>query len=125
MNPDTMSLVELRAWLAIDDGWTYVNSARHVGWWMHATLNDCNDGDHPHRDSIDGAAAAMPAGWFWMRDGGSEANPQGLLLKWVACQIGATRWGIVSTLDTGDEITDRYRLAVKCRIAEKESKHGN
>jgi hypothetical protein len=30
----------------------------------------------------------------------------------------------VATPKTGDEITDRYRLATKAKLAEKENKHG-
>lgn len=124
MNPHTATLYELRDWLAKEDGWVYLD--RKIAWRKKSMMHDpCSNWGHPYPPTLDGAASAMPEGWWWQRDQGTEPNPQGLLLKWVACQIGSDRWKIVETRDTGDEITDRYRLAALCVMAEKESKHGN
>ena len=127
MNPHTATLDELRDWLATEDGWSLRKYGRGQMWYPKG-WPDCHEllhNEHPISPTLDGAASAMPEGWWWQRDLGTEPNPQGLLLKWVACQIGSDRWKIVETRDTGDEITDRYRLAALCVMAEKESKHGN
>lgn len=121
MNPHTATLDELRDWLATDSGYKKLT----MDGWLHPQQYPIVVAGHPYPRTLDGAASAMPEGWWWQRDQGTEPNPQGLLLKWVACQIGSDRWKIVETRDTGDEITDRYRLAALCRIAEKENKHGN
>jgi hypothetical protein len=130
MNPDTMTLTELRDWHATNDGWEYmpnkyVPDSKVAGYWFHPTIENTEVGDHPFPATLDGADAAFPKGWWWQRDGGTEPNPEGLLLKWSAMQIGRSRWAVVMLHDTGDEITDRYRLAMKAKLAEKESKHGN
>ena len=119
MNPDTMTLTELRDWHAREDGWTPLTAD---GWlapnrepWgavIHA---------HPFPATLDGAAAAMPEGWEWQRRRGYP-TPQGSPLFWEAF-IWEPKHHKVYANDTGDEITDRYRLAMKAKLAEKESKH--
>lgn len=76
--------------------------------------------NHPFPATLDGAAAAMPVGWFWVREGASFSHRQdGLMLKWKACQRGADNWRVVETPDTGDEIHDRYALALAAMKAER------
>lgn len=122
----TATLDELRDWLAGDDGWNYeplvVNDDGAVagGWWRWVALSTlkarswCKNPRHPHPPTLDGAAAALPEGWAWWRLLGFR--------EWYAAQPDAngriTGWG-VTIPDTGDEIADRYRLAVLCRLAEK------
>jgi hypothetical protein len=61
--------------------------------------------DHPHPPTLDGAAKAMPKGWRWKRVWNGGLN-QGYWRAWLD-------WEHVEDVpDTGDEITDRYRLAV-------------
>lgn len=114
--PQPPTLDELRDWHAEQAGWK--NQGR-CKWY-----NSRKDGiaatiyDHPFPPTLDGAASAMPEGWWWTRDGGPTPNPQGLLLKWSAMQIGANRWGVVTVPDTGNEVYDRYLLAQRAHEAE-------
>jgi hypothetical protein len=98
----TMTLDELRdAHAKRDDRFKH---------WPHLRFLD-QIGAHPVPATLDAIAGLMPPGWWWTREGGSTPNPNGLLLKWAACQVGHDRWGVVTTPDTGDELTDRARLA--------------
>ena len=111
-DPNTATLDELRNWLAEDDGW----QLHEDGLWY--IPGEFPAKDHPYPPTLDGAAKALPEGWWWTREGASASHRKdGLLLKWSACQCGADKWGIVETPDTGNEIADRYRLAVKVRLA--------
>lgn len=120
MNPQTMTCDQCRDELARMDGWKRVYAegfTKEDGYecfkWQ---LRHHQQWDHPHPPTLDGAAKALPEGWWWMRDGAATSHrPDGLLLKWTACERGADNWRIVETPDTGDEIADRYRLALACR----------
>lgn len=124
----TATLDELRDWLAGDDGWEkFTDHDYHGGnkvdiaaWRKHQPqLAIINFGSpwrvlwvHPHPPTLDGAAAALPEGWDW-----SRAN--GVWHGWHEACTKACGCVEPSTEDTGDEIADRYRLAVLCRLAEK------
>ena len=113
LDPRTATLDEIRDWFAKRDGWLRDPNgtwSREGKFWPEAY--------HPYPPTLDGAAKALPEGWWWTREGASASHRKdGLLLKWSACQCGADKWGIVETPDTGNEIADRYRLAVKVRLA--------
>jgi hypothetical protein len=114
MNPHTATLTEIRDWLARSR--KYTEHCRQDGYnsawyWM----KDGEEVPHPFPPTLDGAASAMPEGWWWSR----------------MVQIDLTHWWFAQdvnhrntqfTPDTGDEITDRYRLAALCVQAEKENK---
>jgi len=127
----TATVDELRDWLAVDDGWTKRKATGHPIMhpfppndykWFWDFKGTMGIWEHPHHHTRDGAADAMPDGWYWIRDGAATSHrPDGLLLRWVACERGANNWRVVEVPDTGDEIADRYRLAVLCRLAEREA----
>lgn len=119
MNVNEMTLDEVRDALAGADGWNTYNEgvpddgARHVSWWRY-TLDAVHGGrtwckSHPHPATLDGAAAALPEGWTWWK----------VTAEWAA---QAAHSPMIYIPDTGDEIADRYRLALACRLAEKGDK---
>ena len=119
MNPAqalTATLDELRDWLAGEDGWVDHTTCPD-GWdsrpWKNHTTKASSQ-DHPHPPTLDGAAKALPEGWEWSRANGVWHGWHDLCTKACGCVEP-------STDDTGDEIADRYRLAVLCRIAAKEA----
>ncbi|MFN7302537.1 MAG: hypothetical protein ACK5U7_13780 [Bacteroidota bacterium] len=123
---DTMTTAQLCDWHAERAGWKYepgvegdpVWHKRDANWQRGHDHPDGSQYEHPFPPTLDGAASAMPEGWWWTRDGGPTPNPQGLLLKWSAMQIGANRWGVVTVPDTGDETRDRYLLAAEAVMKE-------
>jgi hypothetical protein len=133
MDPTTMTLDEIRDWAARRQGWTETTPAMcddqsvplDAQW--HRPTRSGSPGSltwciHPIPPTLDAIAGLMPEGWWWTREGGSSPNPQGLLLKWAACQIGSDRWGIVTVPDTGNELLDRARLAMLATLAEDKHK---
>jgi len=87
-------------------------------WWR---LNSDGSFDtswkHPYPLTLDSAASALPVGWKWARWGdgvwvAQRVYPASMLPK--DCDMS-----IIETLDTGDEIRDRFVLAVLCRMAAK------
>lgn len=114
----TATLDELRDWLAGEDGWQHeppvVNDDGAVagGWWKWVSLSTlkartwCINPPHPHPPTLDGAAAALPEGWDWWK----------VTAEWAA---QAAHTPMIRIPDSGDEIADRYRLAVLCCLAEK------
>jgi len=106
----TATLDELRAWLAEADGWrhdTEIAGPQSPHWYRYPngmSWGVRHFGPHPHPPTRDGAAAALPKGWdFWK-----------ITAEWIA---QGPQPVFVCTPDTGDEIADRYRLAVLCRLA--------
>ena len=111
LDPRTATLDEIRDWFAERDGWT-LEPVTQCFWEKVVEYGTLRVGPHPYPDTRDGAASAMPEGWYWVREGASFSHRQdGLMLKWKACQRGADNWRIVETPDTNNEIDDRYRLA--------------
>ena len=116
----TATVDELRDWLAVDDGWTKRKATGHPIMhpfppndykWFWDFKGTMGIWEHPHHHTRDGAADAMPDGLEWGR------YPS-LFQSWVAFRPGRPD---VEVPDTGDEIADRYRLAVLCRLAEREA----
>jgi len=118
---EAMTTDQHRDWCAVDDGWQKesVEDLADPSWWRwnaHPTLKSrtwCKG--HPHPPTRDGAADALPAGWTWRRygsEGWRAFTTDGPLLQ-------------AKTPDTGDEIADRFRLAVACRLAMREATNGN
>jgi hypothetical protein len=110
-----MTMDECRDWLARDDGWDYgsTNVAAFPHWHDDRDV-PCFDAKceyaHPYPPTIDGAHAAMPAGWEWGRQ-----LLVGKPYQMVACTVGES----VSVPATKDPATDLYRLAVAARVAAK------
>ncbi len=93
-----MTVDECRDWLARDDG-------QHELEYYH-----------PYEHTIDAAARAMPKE-FWYK---VYVNPKGRVDA-VADGVGE-RGCFLIDVAAEDEITARYRLAVKCRLALKNKK---
>lgn len=115
-NPHTATQQELRDWLAGEDGWVKVKDVYGGDAWRKRSLlhDPHSNWSHPHPPTLDGAAAAMPVGWWWLRSELSYGETW-----WLAGPPDMNLY-TVKILDTGDEITDRYRLACLARVAMKE-----
>lgn len=112
MNVNEMTLDEVRDFLMWRDGWSHVLRHRHASGadqWCWERDNGDETFDHPHPATLDGAAAALPEGWTWWK----------VTAEWAA---QAAHSPMIYIPDTGDEIADRYRLALACRLAEKGDK---
>lgn len=106
MTPNTMTLDEVRDELARMDGWNKRPSNNGILWYAN---NGAWTYFHPHPATLDGAAAALPEGWSWIRGGN----------RWSGIHPGSVfSWKDTRVPDTGDELLDRYRLALSCRLAE-------
>jgi len=109
-----MTTDEIRNWLAEDDG--LVDRSAVVGngekpWWN--TRTGAVQWAHPFPPTLDGAAKALPEGVYWTRNGEG----------WFT-YINNTFTPLATTADTGDEIHDRYRLAMEARKAMKGAANG-
>ena len=117
MNPNTMTAQECADWCAMDDWWRQAFQHRHASgagqWWWERDGGD-ESFDHPHPLTLDGAAKALPEGWSWTKHATSFGK------WWAAYPPGWNGEEYPEVVDTGDEIADRYRLAVACRMAMKE-----
>ena len=111
---EAMTTDQHRDWCAADDGWRRIAEDTETGrwrWQKHLRTGDVDKREgHPYPPTRDGAAKAMPEGWKWSRDTGDNWR------AWIGWETS------VETPDTGDEIADRYRLAVACRLAERDVK---
>mgnify|MGYP000544109203 FL=1 len=109
-NANEMTLDECIEEMMTDEGW--VRTENFTGEVRSPAKAYCHE--PPCSPTLECAAAAMPAGWVWMRGmwGGRPA--------WIATRAGEPWVNGVSIDDTGDEMPDRFRLAVLCRLAEKE-----
>ena len=114
-NPHTATQQELRDWLAGEDGWVKVKDVYGGDAWRKRSLlhDPHSNWSHPHPPTRDGAAAALPEGYLWLRMWHRDRGP-----FWVVAPEYGDRGQAVP--DTGDEITDRYRLACLARVAMKE-----
>lgn len=130
-----MSLDQLRDWHAKREGWNppgtrpartgdalfdaMLQTTTRSHWWKGDTSKPggvVTRHDHPHAPTLDGADAAFPEGWNWYR----QIGPQDVV--WEARNdtyhhILRSHLRVV-VLDTGDKITDLYRLAALAREAE-------
>ena len=112
MNPDTMTVDECREWLAKDDEWNVfaTDGYGNATAWINEKYKTCGVVlNHPFPLTIDGAAKAMPKE-FWYK---VCVNPRGRVDAYA--ERGFTSIDVAAT----DELTARYRLAVKCRMALK------
>ncbi|GEM_PF-2324927 len=149
-NPNTATQQELRDWLAEQDGWINPNepfgSERRggvplVSQWVRRLPNGDYEGlgydpsqrhvpvpVHPHPPTLDGAAAALPEGMRVERVHCLTMCRWEYRLWFAASVFGA--WLMVTDKDgwpvtrpdTGDRITDEYRLACLARVAQENSK---
>lgn len=120
-----MTTDQLRDWCAEDDGWLPPAKTNPLGPWSKVETRGGFEvvrfGPHPYPPTRDGAAAALPEGWTWGRGLSLPVEGQSRM-RWLAWAWSPYR--DLETPDTGDEISDRFRLAVLCRIAEKEATNG-
>lgn len=111
MNPDTMTVDECREWLALDNGYTPTGYQGQFA--MKYSKQEPNGEIAYYADAtqptIDCAARCMPKE-FWYK---VCVNPNG--------RVDAYAERAFTSIDVSatDELTARYRLAVKCRMALK------
>lgn len=119
-----MTTDQIRDELAAKAGWVPPAATNPSGPWSKVETRGGYEvtrfGPHPMPPTLDGANAAVPEGWYWIRDGAATSHrPDGLLLRWVACERGANNWRVVEVPDTGDPVHDLYQLALACVRAEE------
>lgn len=116
MTPNEMSLDQARDWLSIDE-----QDKILAAMGSKATTEDYYKVGPVFPPTLDGAAGAMPEGWTWAKgytvSVGMGAPPSGV--AWSAKFVGDYARLSASVWSTGNEILDRYRLAVACRMAMK------
>jgi len=104
-----MTAAECADWLALDR-----HQRRLDAMGSKATTEDYYRDPEPFPLTLDGAARAMPDRWWWTKEC-EDGEP----VYWYAFDKLA-RLSYIRIPDTGDEITDRYKLAVACCKAEKD-----
>lgn len=117
MNPQTMTCEECRDELARRKGWRIFTMPSGVKLYLAPGKPDDADcqTDCPYPPTLDGAAGAVPEGWNWYR----QIGPQDVYWEGrndTYHHILRSRLRVVVT-DTGNPITDLYRLALLCVIA--------
>jgi len=117
MDVTNMPLDDARYWLAVDDGWTLCGEVDEMQVWERgsAAENNYEQCTDPYPATLDGAAAALPKGWEWMRWYTQDDR------DWVGWRLAAPMVGAVIQC-TGNETLDRFRLGVKCRMVAKGGK---
>lgn len=127
-NPHTATNQELRDWLAREDGWKHAEptqeecdrvasmSGIHPATGKYWKKGGRMTWIHPHPNTLDAAAGAMPEGWWWEKCGCEELPSS--WCGWRACKSGRS---MIVVPNTNDEITDRFRLAALAKMAEKEN----
>ena len=123
----SMTYQQLRDWWAEDHGYKYVEGREHVTvpHWIDSTGEpvwnaECRLAIHPLEDTLEAAAACLGEGWVWWKE-----NLATRMQRYCACN--RDEWGkrcrqVVNITDTGDEKTDRLRLACLARLVERGSK---
>lgn len=116
----SMTYEELRDWWAVEHGYKYVEGREHVTvpHWIDSTGEpvwnaECRLAIHPLEDTLEAAAACLGEEWTWARWGDGV---------WIAQRSGVGKRPLIEVVDTGDEKTDRLRLACLARLAERGSK---
>lgn len=114
MNPDTMTVDQCISWLAEDDGW-YLDA---LGWWYeHPTRKKLELGQcyFPYEPDLKFAQMHIP----------EDFNVR-ILIEKSKVSASAVRTSMMGhsedtivNVNAEDELTARYRLAVKCRMALK------
>lgn len=132
IDPQAMTLDECRDWLAEQDGWHWLAgvegdpvwcNVEALKTWDPAQVNhpEGSQYEHPFPATLDGAAGALPEAWFTIEQ--TRFYDDDDSLDWA---VAATRPGLVGRYCVRawatDEITARYRLAVACRLADREGK---
>lgn len=119
MNPQTATIEECRDFVAGAQGWTQTTD----GIWCSPECKDRDDFaacvrsgvlpclNHPVPATIDAAAKALPEGWTWLKH--EDIHNGVVTVVWKAYNIET--FAVVPS--TGDEILDRFRLAVAAIIA--------
>jgi hypothetical protein len=116
MDPTTMTLDEIRDWAARRHGWdTGIDGESNIYyWWKAPFLVDTATHHHPIPPTLDAIAGLMPSGWKTFRVWKGQAG------EWRAYVRRGTGddWDRVTTIDTGNELLDRARLAMLATLAE-------
>ena len=113
MNPDTMTVADCIAWLARDDGWTQDD----LGWWNHPTRKKLEVGQYFFPYVADLKFAQMHISNDFSIRILIEKNKVSVSAV-LASNMGHADDIILNAI-AEDELTARYRLAVKCRLALK------
>jgi hypothetical protein len=98
-----LTVDQCRDKLAEMEGW----KKKHERWY-HPVWHKLGSGQkrHPIPATLDAAAAAMPEGWWWERDKRRKV--------WRIGPVGTDAWQKCLE-DTGDEIADRFNIALLAR----------
>lgn len=125
MTPNTMTLDEVRDELARRDGWVLNPAETNTDSYGVTTIMPSmwtRDDEplgpfghwHPHPATLDGAAAALLTEYVWGRYIDDRETENGWY-AWKRAYYNSS----LHMHNTDDEILDRYRLALACRIAEE------
>lgn len=122
----SMTYQQLRDWWAEDHGYKYVEGREHVTvpHWIDSTGEpvwnaECRLAIHPLEDTLEAVAACLGEGWSWTRGKTFDDGP--VWCSFLKVSRGVRRVGPMVP-DTGDEKTDRLRLACLARLAERGAK---
>jgi hypothetical protein len=120
MDPTTMTLDEIRDWAARRQGWDAYVASNGITVWHRGGFGKADDpyqqsgSSHPIPPTLDAIAGLMPSGWKTFRVWKGQAG------EWRAYVRRGTGddWDRVTTIDTGNELLDRARLAMLATLAE-------
>lgn len=129
-NPNTMTAAECADWCAKDDGWNYeppqTDGLGHQPeyWWKY-TISPEHGGrtysyKHPFPLTLDGAARAMPEGWNIQIESCETADGR---TQWDARAWRREPGDYTVACKNDTRLEAEYRLAVACRLAEKEERN--
>jgi len=113
-DPNTMTLDEIRDWLAARAGCVKVKDSHGGDAWRHKSLmhDPYSNWTHPFPPTLDAAAEAMPKRWWY------EVHIDMAVIDKVSC--GAGTGSCATYFAHGDtEILARFRLAMLCILAEE------
>ena len=121
---ENLTIQQVRDKLAEMDGWKYEpeqvdGMGAQAHYWWRWTISSSHGGrtysnTHPFPETLDAAAAALPKHWL------------GTICNWMG-KSTAQAWPPIADgnhyiSDGPNEIVARYRLALTCRLADKEAK---
>jgi SH3-like domain-containing protein len=112
INPNTMTLDEIRDWMAERKGWVKVKDSHGGDAWRHKTLmhDASSNWSHPFPPTIDAAAAAMPENYRVTAT---------IYIGFANSCATAEHNGSTIRADGDTEILARYRLAMLCILVEE------
>lgn len=113
MNPNEMTIDDIRDELARREGWKHYHGGTIEETWL--TDDGCESLGHPIPATLD-EAAKLPEGWEWARAPLADGN-----VVWYARRPTDDGYPIYF-LDTGNEMHARFRLRLACTIADEGSK---